>query len=208
MRGRYPDYDVLTAADALGRGDAPRSCSTGSRMSRRSASSTSREARTLRAFCDVVTGQDCEPRIPVLEMVDAKLHARAPRRLSLPRHAGGPGDLAAGRRQPRRERPRAGCEHGFAAAGPELQHEIVERFSKGELDWDDLPVSKALGRGDARRARRLLLASRGHGTRSASAVRPTRAASRVSAPDSASTGSRRPSSPLIRWPTCRERGLE
>ena len=36
---------------------------------------TDPEARTLSAFCDVVLAQDSEPKIPVLNMVDAKLFA-------------------------------------------------------------------------------------------------------------------------------------
>ena len=34
------------------------------------------EARTLGAFCDTVTAQDAEPRIPVLAYVDERLHGR------------------------------------------------------------------------------------------------------------------------------------
>src|SRR5207253_5895316 len=73
MHGRYPDYDVLEQAGhwdevtrrvVLGRVEnvppirffEPR------------------EARTLEAFCDVVMHQDAEPRIPVLNYVDEKLH--------------------------------------------------------------------------------------------------------------------------------------
>ena len=39
------------------------------------------EARTLRAFCDVVTAQDSEPRVPVLSYVDEKLQATLEQRL-------------------------------------------------------------------------------------------------------------------------------
>jgi hypothetical protein len=99
------------------------------------------EASTLRAFCDVVTGQNCEPRIPLLEMVDEKLAAA---RLDGFRYAEMPRDpetwraVAAGLD----ECARAEGYEGFAAASEECQHEIVERFSKGELDWE-LPVAKA-----------------------------------------------------------------
>jgi len=143
MRGRYPDYDVLTAAshwDPLTRrvvlervADVPpiRFFS-------------DRETSALRAFCDVVTGQDYEPRIPVLEMVDAKLHAG---QLDGFRHHDMPPDpetwrqVAANLDRSARER---GCEEGFAAASSELQHELIQQFSEGELDWE-LPVSKAWG---------------------------------------------------------------
>jgi hypothetical protein len=143
MRGRYPDYDVLTAAshwDPLTRRVVL------DRVANVPAIRffTEQEACTLRAFCDVVTGQDSEPRIPVLEMVDAKLHAG---RLDGFRHHDMPPDpdtwrqVAASLDESARER---GCEDGFVAAGSEVRHEIVQRFSEGELDWD-LPVTKAWG---------------------------------------------------------------
>ncbi len=143
MRGRYPDYDVLTAAthwDALTR-----------RVVLERVANvppirffTDRQARTLRAFCDVVTGQDREPHIPVLEMVDAKLYAG---QLDGFRHHDMPPDpetwrqVAANLDRDAREHD---CEEGFAAASVELQHELVQRFSEGELDWE-LPVTKAWG---------------------------------------------------------------
>ncbi|HUN77591.1 MAG TPA: gluconate 2-dehydrogenase subunit 3 family protein [Solirubrobacteraceae bacterium] len=143
MRGRYPDYDVLAEADHW---DAVTRRMVLERIAEvppvRFFSEP--EARTLRAFCDVVTGQDLDPRIPVLEMVDAKLHAG---RLDGFRHHDMPPDpetwreVAANLDRSACER---GCEQGFAAAGSETQHEIVQRFSTGELDWT-LPVSKAWG---------------------------------------------------------------
>lgn len=141
MRGRYPDYDVLASArhwDSLTR----------EVVLDRVANVPpihffdETQARTLRAFCDIVTGQDSEPRIPVLEMVDAKLDAG---RLDGFRYHDMPPDpetwqqVAANLDVSARQ---AGCEEGFAAASSELQHEIVERFSKGELDWE-LPVERA-----------------------------------------------------------------
>ncbi len=72
MHGRYPDYDVLAEIDhwdettrrvVLERVDnVP-----GIRFF------TAEEARTLGAFCDAALAQDKEPRVPVLNMVDAKL---------------------------------------------------------------------------------------------------------------------------------------
>ncbi len=143
MRGRYPDYDVLAAAthwDPLTRGLVLDRVGNPPPIR----FFDEREAVTLRAFCDVVTGQDAEPRIPVLEMVDAKLHAG---RLDGFRHHDMPPDpqtwrqVAANLDRSAREQ---GCEEGFAAAGCERQHEIVQRFSEGELDWE-LPVEKAWG---------------------------------------------------------------
>ena len=76
-------------------------------------------------------------------MVDAKLHAG---RLDGFRYHDMPPDPETWRRVAANldaSARQAGCEQGFAAAGSELQHEIVERFSKGELEWDDLPVKRA-----------------------------------------------------------------
>jgi hypothetical protein len=141
MRGRYPDYDVLMTTDhwdpvtrgvVLDRvGNVPPI-----------RFFDEREARTLRAFCDVAMGQDREPRIPVLEMVDAKLYSR---RLDGFRYHDMPSDpetwrrVAEGLDSSARE---AGCEQGFAVADSELQLELVDRFSKGELEWE-LPVARA-----------------------------------------------------------------
>jgi hypothetical protein len=143
MRGRYPGYDVLASADhwdpatrrvVLARiNEVPQL---------RFFSGT--EAVTLRAFCDLVTGQDGEPRIPVLEMVDAKLHAG---RLDGFRYDDLPPDpetwrgVCAGLDDSAR---REGCPDGFAALSVEGQREIVEHFSRGELDWE-LPVGRAWG---------------------------------------------------------------
>jgi hypothetical protein len=141
MRGRYPDYDVLTATshwDAKTRGVVLDRVANVPEVR----FFTEREALTLRAFCDVVTGQDSEPLIPVLEMVDAKLHAG---RLDGFRHHDMPPDpetwqqVAANLDRSAREQ---GAQDGFAAAGSETRHEIVQRFSEGKLDWD-LPVTKA-----------------------------------------------------------------
>ena len=143
MRGRYPDYDVLAAAehwDPLTR----RVVLDRVRETPPIRFFSDQEVRALRAFCDVVTGQDCEPRIPVLEMVDAKLHTG---QLDGYRHHDMPPDpdtwrrVAAGLDQCARD---AGSEGGFADAGSERQHEIVQQFSQGELEWE-LPVTKAWG---------------------------------------------------------------
>jgi hypothetical protein len=139
MRGRYPDYDVLAAAPHW---DAKTRAVVLDRVANVPPirSFTEQEARTLRAFCDVVTGQDADPRIPVLEMVDAKLHAG---QLDGFRHHDMPQDPETWRRVAANLDQSAG-EDGFACASSELQHEIVQKFSEGELEWD-LPVSKAWG---------------------------------------------------------------
>ncbi|HEY3726981.1 MAG TPA: hypothetical protein VGL51_07400, partial [Solirubrobacteraceae bacterium] len=71
MHGRYPDYDVLEQADhwdpvtrqmVLGRvNDVPEI-----------RFFSEREAATLSAMCDVLTAQDSEPKVPVINFVDEK----------------------------------------------------------------------------------------------------------------------------------------
>ena len=92
-----------------------------------------REQRTIGAFLDVVLAQDGEPRIPVLNMVDAKLAA---------------GKLDGYRYEDMPEDPetwRCVARHldGFADEAPERQKEIVGAFAAGELDWEDLNVTRA-----------------------------------------------------------------
>jgi hypothetical protein len=75
-------------------------------------------------------------------MVDEKLHAD---RLDGFRYENMPTDQETWRRVAANldeSARQAGADGGFAAAGSELQHELVERFSKGELEWD-IPVSRA-----------------------------------------------------------------
>jgi hypothetical protein len=141
MRGLYPDYDVLASAshwDPLTRRVVMERVANVPEIRFFNAA----EARTLRAFCDTVTAQHEDPRIPVLEMVDAKLFAR---RLDGFRYHDMPPDpdtwreVAASLDASAHEE---GCAGGFAQAGPELRRDLVERFSKGKLDWE-LPVSKA-----------------------------------------------------------------
>jgi hypothetical protein len=139
--GRYPDFDVLEQADhwdpatrrvVLGRVERVppiRFFDEG-------------EAATLGAFCDTVLAQDREPRVPVLEMVDAKLHERE---LDGYRHADMPPDPQAWRQVARRldEEARRLRADDFAAASQGIRDEIVGRFAAGELDWEGMPVDKA-----------------------------------------------------------------
>jgi len=142
MVGRYPDYDVLAET---GHWDE---------VTRRVVVARvtdvppirffdAAEERTLRAFCDVVMAQDAEPRIPVLEMVDAKLHAGE---LDGYRHHDMPEDPETWRRVAAGLDEAAGGS--FADLGPEAAYELVERFAGGELTggvWDELPCRKAWG---------------------------------------------------------------
>lgn len=141
MHGRYPDYDVLASSghwDELTRRLVLERLAPVPELRFFSES----EARVLRAFCDVVMAQDAEPRIPVLEMIDAKLHAGT---LDGFRYENMPPDpetwraVAAGLDASARER---GCDEGFATADGQLQHQIVGCFSSGELNWE-LPVKRA-----------------------------------------------------------------
>ncbi|AXH95313.1 gluconate 2-dehydrogenase subunit 3 family protein [Ornithinimicrobium avium] len=144
MIGRYPDYDVLSQADTwdeatrrvvLRRLDTPGPLRF----------FTAEQEPALRAFCDVCTGQDREPRVPVAEMVDAKL---ADGMLDGFQYADMPPDeqvwvrVLAGLDRTGRER------HGavFAGCTPQQQESIVEDLSRGSLaggGWEDLNVARA-----------------------------------------------------------------
>jgi hypothetical protein len=144
MIGRYPDWDVLSQAshwDSVTREvvlerveNVPAFRFFGEE-----------ERRTLKAFCDTLTAQDSEPRIPVLSMVDAKLHAGE---LDGFQYAGMPDDRDVWRIVARGldDTARAAGDHDFRGASPEVQRQIVGRFANGELEggaWDELDVSKA-----------------------------------------------------------------
>ncbi len=141
MLGRYPDYDVLASS---GHWDPVTRRVVLERVGRvpEIRFFDQLEARTLHAFCDVVTAQDSEPKVPVLEMVDAKFRAG---QLDGFRYHDMPPDPDTWRRVASNLDASArelGSPEGFAEATSELQHEIVERFSQGELDWD-LSVERA-----------------------------------------------------------------
>jgi gluconate 2-dehydrogenase subunit 3-like protein len=144
MHGRYPDYDVFEQA---GHWDEV----TRRLVEHRAAEVppvrffTATEASALRPFCDLVTAQDAEPRIPVFEMVDAKLYEG---KLDGYRHADMPDDTETWRLVARGldEAARRRGAQSFATASGDEQMEICEDFSTGELEggvWDDLPCSKA-----------------------------------------------------------------
>jgi hypothetical protein len=124
MHGRYPEYDCLANAghwDAVTREvvmarvqDVPpiRFFDAG-------------EERTLRAFCDCVTAQDRDPRIPVVNFVDAKMHDG---RLDGFQFDGMPDD-----REVWRGVAAALGRLGFAEMTLDEQHAVCERFADGEL---------------------------------------------------------------------------
>jgi hypothetical protein len=144
MIGRYPDYDVLDAVDTwdeatkkvvLARLDPPGPLRFFSPD----------EEPTLRAFCDVVLAQDGEPRVPVAEMVDAKL---ADGKLDGYRYADMPRDPETWRAvlAGLDHTARTAYGHRFAACGVEHQEDVVREFAEGRLvggPWDTLDVARA-----------------------------------------------------------------
>jgi hypothetical protein len=140
MHGRYPEYDVLANA---GHWDEVTRELVLSRVDQVPAVRffSPAEERTLRRFCDLVMAQDTDPRIPVLEMVDAKL---ASGQLDGYRHHDLPEDpqtwqlVAAGLDQAARG--------AFADCDPDEAARIVGLFAKGDLEggvWETTPCAKA-----------------------------------------------------------------
>ncbi len=144
MHGRYPDYDVMEHAphwDEVTRDMLRRRVDEVPPVRFFSAT----EARALRAFLDVVLAQDAEPRIPVLEMVDEKLHAG---RLDGFRFATMPADPETWRLVARGlDEVAAARGHGdFAAASDPARAEIVSDFASGSLEggaWQEADASTA-----------------------------------------------------------------
>jgi hypothetical protein len=140
-RGRYPGYDVLANAEHW---DAV----TRELILERARSTppvrffTAVEEHCLRAFLDVLLAQDSEPRIPVLEMVDAKLHEG---KLDGFQYDGMPDDRDVWRLVARGLDDSAGPD-GFAGLSAGAQHVLVEKFAAGELSggaWAQLDLSRA-----------------------------------------------------------------
>lgn len=132
MHGRYPDFDVMedrahwdpvTRKMLEQRVGEPPPCRF----------FNADEQRTLGALFDVVLAQDNEPRVPVLQMVDAKMYARE---FDGYRYASMPEDdqtlrLVAARLD------------GLAELDPHSQRARVKAFAEGELDWEELDVKLA-----------------------------------------------------------------
>ncbi len=144
MHGRFPDYDVMRQADQWDPvtrelvqkrvTDVPPFRFFGAA-----------EQRALGTFVDVALAQDAEPRIPVLAMVDAKMHAHE---LDGYRFEDMPSDdqtwrvVARGLDDSARER---GAED-FYSLDAGARQEIVGAFSSGELSggaWEEIDVSRA-----------------------------------------------------------------
>ena len=206
MHGRYPDYNVLDEVEHW------------DEVTRRLVLErvehvppirffTVDEARTLGAFCDIVMAQDREPRIPVLNMVDAKLFAGELDGFvfeDLPDDGETWRRVAVGL-------DAAASQHGaapFATAPHEVQRQVVDAFSQGELRgqvWDELPPGRAWSvvmRAVLARSTRI----RGRGTRSASEDRRIREGTPGSAPASARAGRERRRSSATPWRTRKSGG--
>jgi hypothetical protein len=144
MIGRYPDYDVMAS---MSEWDAATTRIVQERMSVSVQLSffRSEEHATVRRFCDIVMAQDSEPRIPIAELVDAKLHAG---RLDGFQYDDMPDDrdtwriVVAGLDNVARER------HGVTFAEA-LEHDaarMVSDFATAKLSgypWDELNMSRA-----------------------------------------------------------------
>jgi hypothetical protein len=144
MVGRYPDYDVLAEA---GHWDDVTRKLVLSRVHDVPPIRFFDEAQvaTLTAFCDVVTAQDSEPRIPVLNYVDDKL---ASGRRDGYRYYDLPPDDEVWRRVARGldDEARSQSFAAFGEAPLEAQVGIVHRFAKGRLHggvWSTLNVARA-----------------------------------------------------------------
>jgi hypothetical protein len=144
MHGRYPDYNVL---DETRHWDEVTRRVVLDRVEKVPPIRffTEHEARTLGTFCDVVMAQDRDPKIPVLNMVDAKLFAG---KLDGFRYAEMPDDRETWRRVAV-GLDAAARQHGagdFAGASLELQRTVIQAFADGELHgevWDELAPARA-----------------------------------------------------------------
>jgi hypothetical protein len=144
MVGRYPDFDVLEQAGSWD--EATRRVVT----ARLEVTGTLRffgaeEEPVLRAFCDTCLAQDEEPRIPVAEMVDRKLHAG---RLDGFTYAGMPDDRETWHIVLRGLEETARRRYGssFAALDEEGRQAIVDSLAHGTLaggSWDRVDVTRA-----------------------------------------------------------------
>lgn len=127
MHGRYPDFDVMRHAPHWDR-------VTREMLEKRVAEPPGcrffdeHEQLTLGALFDVILAQDREPRVPVLQMVDAKLYER---KFDGFRYAELPDDDLTMRIVARQL-------DGLAELDPDQQHERVKAFADGELEWEEI----------------------------------------------------------------------
>jgi hypothetical protein len=143
MHGRYPDFDVLEHAS---RWDEPTRRVVLARLDPPAYRHFEEAERpTLEAFCDTVTAQDREPRIPVLRFVDKALHDGQSRGY---RYDGMPsdGELWRRLREGLDDEARSVGAQTFAELSQDRRDDVVGRFAKAELHggvWDTMPVKRA-----------------------------------------------------------------
>jgi hypothetical protein len=132
MHGRYPDFDVMADREHWDpvtrelleqRVSEPPPCRFFNEQ----------EQRTLGALFDEILAQDAEPRVPVLEMIDAKLYARE---FDGFRYAQLPDD-------DRTLRIVATRLDGLAELNAEQRRAQVKAFAAAELDWNGFDVKLA-----------------------------------------------------------------
>jgi hypothetical protein len=145
MHGRYPDYDVLENADHWDPVTRELVLDRVQNIPPIRFFSV-REAATAGALCDVLMGQDREPRIPVLNYVDEKLHGGS---LDGYQYFDMPDDGDAWRMilqgLDEQAAERAQCP-SFAAAPADVRHEIVSDFAEAKLHggtWELINVKHA-----------------------------------------------------------------
>jgi Gluconate 2-dehydrogenase subunit 3 len=145
MHGRFPDYDVLEQADHW---DSVTRQMVLDRVNNVPPIRffTAAEAATLSVLCDVLTGQDSEPRVPVINYVDEKYQHGE---LDGYQFEDMPDDREAWRLVARgldEEAAQRSQSESFAVAHPDVQSAIVERFASGGLEggaWQQLNVKRA-----------------------------------------------------------------
>jgi hypothetical protein len=144
MIGRYPDHDVLREA---GHWDAATRKVVLDRVNDVPPFRffDERERETVKAFCDTITAQDAEPRIPVAAYVDEKLHTGS---FDGYRFFDMPDDREVWRLvvQGLDDEARALGAPSFAEAGMPTRTDICHRFSQARLHggaWSRLNVSRA-----------------------------------------------------------------
>ncbi len=143
MHGRYPDFNVL---DQAGHWDEVTRRVVLERVGKVPPIRffTASEATTLGTFCDVVLAQEREPKIPVLNMIDAKLYSGKREGY---RYADMPDDGETFRRMAT-GLDSAAVQHGaadFHTASGEVQRMVIQAFSEGSLHgrvWDELPCAR------------------------------------------------------------------
>ena len=145
MRGRYPDYDVLENA---GHWDPATREVVLDRVHNVPPIRffSAREAATAGALCDLLTDQHREPRIPVLNYIDEKLHGGVfdgYQYFDMPDDRDAWRMLLAGLDEQAQAR---GGDASFAAAPGKLQLEIVADFAEAKLHggtWEQINVKHA-----------------------------------------------------------------